>query len=122
MAEERAGTPTPTPPAGSGISRARFHANIGLAAGLVLGFVLGLAQVTVAVRWAETDTGHPAYRVLVLGVVVFRYPEDGELYKMRPGAQVHNARWDLAWASALACGVLGWVAGYAHGRLTRRRT
>ena len=106
------------PPTGSGLSPARRWANIGLVSGLVIGFLLGLAEVTASVRW-EGDTQHPVYRVRVLGVVVFRYPEDGELYRMRPGAQVFNARQDIAWGSALAGGVVGWVAGYRLGRRPR---
>jgi hypothetical protein len=103
-----------------GLSPARKWASVGLALGLAAGFLLGLAGVTASVRWEESDTRHPKYRVRVLGVVVFRYPEDGELYRMRPGAQVFNARQDIAWGSALACGAVGWVAGYGLGRRVRR--
>ena len=100
------------------VSPARKWANVGLAVGLVVGFLLGAAGVTASVRW-EGDTQEPRYRVRVLGIVAFRYPEDGELYGMRPGAEGANARRDIAWVSALAGGVGGWAAGYALGRRTK---
>ncbi len=101
------------------MSLARKWANIGLAVGLVAGFLLGAAGVTASVRW-EDDAQEPKYRLSVLGVVVFRYPEDGELYGMRPGAEVANAERDIAWVSGLAGGISGWAAGYALGRRTNR--
>lgn len=103
------------------VSPARKGANAGLAVGLVAGFLLGAAGVTASVRW-EGDTPEPRYRLRVLGVVVFRYPEDGGLYGMRPGAEVANARRDIAWASALAGGISGWAVGRALSRRTRRGT
>jgi hypothetical protein len=101
---------------------ARVRANIGLAVGLVLGLLLALAEVTVAVPFESDEVHGPRYRVVVLGVVVFRYPEDGELYAMRPYPQARAARELLVLASTLAGGAIGWVTGYAYGRLTRRRT
>jgi hypothetical protein len=41
----------------------------------VLGLLLALAGVTTSVPF-ESDG--PAFRVRVLGVVVYRYPEDGD--------------------------------------------
>jgi hypothetical protein len=107
-------------PSGTGVSPTRRWASVGLASGLVVGFLLGLAGVTASVQWTG-DTQHPAYRLRVVGVVVFRYPEDGELYPMRPGAQVFNARRAIPWYSAIACGVAGWTAGYGLGRRARLR-
>ena len=117
MAEAVAGKP-PHPP---GISRARFRANVGLALGLALGLLLALAEVTVAVPFESGEGRGPSYRVVVLGAVVFRYPEDGELYAMRPWPQARAARVNLVWASTLAGGLIGWVVGYASGGLSRRR-
>jgi hypothetical protein len=116
VAETVANTPSP----GAEIPPVRFRAGIGLAVGLVLGLVLGLAGVTAAVRWENDDGQGPRYRVIVLGFVVFRYPEDGELYEMRPGAQVKAARETLVWASTLAGGIIGWVAGCVYGQITCR--
>lgn len=108
-------TSTVTPPSGHGVSRARRWAGIGLAVGLALGLLLALAGVTVAVRTGSDPELGPTYRVVVLGIVVFRYPEDGELYQMRPFAQVRAARQDLLAASTFVGGVLGWAAGSAYG-------
>jgi hypothetical protein len=107
---------------GADVPSARVRANIGLAVGLVLGLLLALAEVTVAVRFESDEVHGPRYRVVVLGVVVFRYPEDGELYAMRPFAQARAVRGELVWAATLAGGAIGWVTGYTCGRLTRRRT
>lgn len=116
-----AGEVSAEPPRPSDAPPARLRANIGLVIGLALGLVLALADVTVAVPFESAEGQHPRYRVVVLGVVVFRYPEDGELYAMRPYPQARAAREQLVWASTLAGGVLGWVAGYAFGRFTTDR-
>ena len=116
MTEAAAGKP----PRDSGISPARFRANIGLAMGLAIGLVLALAEVTVAVRFDSGEGQRPKYRVVLPGLVVFRYPEDGELYRMRPVPQARAVREQLVWASTLAVGLLGWLVGYAQGRLAVR--
>jgi hypothetical protein len=116
-----AGELAQAPPRPSDVSLARRRANIGLVIGLALGLVLALAEVTVAVPFESVEGQHPRYRVVVLGVVVFRYPEDGALYPMRPYPQARAVRELLVWASALAGGVVGWFAGYAYGRLAFRR-
>jgi hypothetical protein len=88
MAHTAADTPHHCP----GRSRARVRANIGLALGLVLGLVLALAEVTVAVPFESDEGQGPKYRVVVLGIVVFRYAEDGALSAMRPWPQARAAR------------------------------
>jgi hypothetical protein len=118
MAEEVAGTPPHRP----GMSPVYVRANIGLALGLVLGLLLALGEVTVAVRFEPDEVHGPRYRVVILGSVVFRYPEDGALFAMRPWPQARAARALLVGASALAGGVIGWLVGYASGRLAGRST
>lgn len=105
-----------------GIVPARLRANIGLAVGLVFGLILALAEVTVAVPLESHEGQGPRYGVVIVGIVVFRYPQDGELYKMRPGAQVRAARVEVVCAATLVSAVLGWIAGYAYGSLTGRST
>jgi hypothetical protein len=77
---------------GRGRSAAGRSANIGLVVGLVLGLVLALAEITVAVPFESDDGQGPRYRLVVLGITVFRYPEDGELFAMRPYPQARAAR------------------------------
>ena len=97
-------------------SPARVRANIGLVAGFAVGLLLALTEVTVAVRM-EAERDKPfRFRVVVLGGVIFRYPEDGDLYQMRPVPQALAARNELVFASAVVGSVLGWSIGYASGR------
>ena len=97
-------------------SPARVRANVGLVAGFVVGLLLALTEVTVAVRM-EAERDKPfRFRVVVLGGVIFRYPEDGDLYQMRPVPQALAARNELVFASAVVGSVLGWSIGYASGR------
>jgi len=96
---------------GTGPPTACGWASRGLAFGMVVGCLLGMAEVPASVRW-EGDTQRPAFRLRVLGITAFRYPEDGELYRMRPGAQVHNARLAISWFSTATGGVVGLAVGY----------
>ncbi|MBN9519845.1 hypothetical protein J0H58_15190 [bacterium] len=95
---------------------ARRRANVGLVLGLVAGLGLGLAGVTGGVDSEAGDGSGVRFRVRVLGVVAHRYPEDGDLYPMRPYPQALHAREHLTTTSALAGGLLGWVVGYGSGR------
>ncbi len=95
---------------------ARRRANVGLVLGLVVGLGLGLAGVTGGADFEAGAGPGLRFRVRVLGVVVHRYPEDGDLYPMRPYPQMLHARARLTTTSALAGGLLGWAVGYYSGR------
>jgi hypothetical protein len=117
MADEVPGTPS----GGRGRSPAAQCANIGLVVGLVLGLVLALLEISVAVPFESDEGQRPRYRLVVLGFTVFRYPEDGALFAMRPWPQARAARELSVWASTIAGGIVGWMTGYAYGLLRRRR-
>ncbi len=103
-----------TPPGRFRPSPTRLGAIIGFA----LGLLLALAGVTTSVPF-ESDG--PAFSVRVLGVVVYRYPEDGDFLgsKGRPVPQWRQAQGMMVFASGVACCAVGWAAGFAFGRLAR---
>jgi hypothetical protein len=88
--------------------------------GMVLGALLAVAEVTAGVPFETDEQGVPTFRVVILGVVVFRYPEDGDLFAMRPWPQAMAARNYLVLGSAFVGGVLGYLAARLYCRLTRR--
>ena len=90
--------------------------------GFALGVLLALAGVTTSVSTQTPDeSGYPAFRVRVLGVIVYRHPEDGDFLgsKARPGGQWRDAQIIMAFASGVACCALGWALGFAFRRLAR---
>lgn len=91
---------------------------LGAIIGFALGLLLALAGVTTSVPF-ESDA--PRFSVRVLGVVVYRYPEDGDFLgsKGRPVPQWLQARNMMVIASAVVCCAVGWAAGFAFGRLAR---
>lgn len=94
---------------------------IGAVVGTLLGMTLGLLEITGAVRFENTPRG-PRYDVLVLGLRVFRYPEDGEWAPFRPYAQAVAAREDLVLGSTLAGCAVGMLTGWIVGSLMRPTT
>ena len=101
--------------------RGRFRASstsLGAMIGFVLGLLLALAEVTTSVPF---ESNGPSFRVQVLGVVLYRYPEDGDFLgsKGRPVPQWQQARQMTMFGSGLACGAAGWVVGFAFGRRSR---
>jgi hypothetical protein len=96
------------------VSATRLGAIVGFAVGLVL----AMAGVTTSVPF-ESDG--PAFSVRVVGIVVYRYPEDGDFLgsKGRPVPQWRQARDMMVFASGIACCVVGWAAGFTLRRLCR---
>jgi hypothetical protein len=82
--------------------------------------LLALAGVTTSVS-TPVKGEYPAFRMRVLGVVVYRHPEDGDFLgsKARPGGQWRDAQIIMAFTSGVACCAVGWALELAFRRLAR---
>jgi hypothetical protein len=90
--------------------------------GFALGVLLALTGVTTSVSTqTPNESRYPAFRVRVLGVIVYRHPEDGDFLgsKSRPGGQWRDAQITMAFTSGVACCALGWALELAFRRLAR---
>ena len=90
--------------------------------GFALGVLLALTGVTTSVSTqTPNESRYPAFRVRVLGVIVYRHPEDGDFLgsKARPGGQHRDAQIIMALVSGVACCALGWALELAFRRLAR---
>ncbi len=95
---------------------------LGAVLGAVLFFILAQTGVLVSVPTGVDDNDRFRFEIIVLGVEVFRYPEDGDLYQMKPVPQAIAAERQLIAGSTIAGAIVGYATAFVLHRLVRRKT
>ena len=103
------------------MGKIKHHCWAGAILGASLFFVLAVTGVLVSVPTQIDDQSRFRYEVVILGVEVFRYPDDGELYRMRPYPQAITARQHLIAASTIVGAIVGCGVAFALHRFLLRR-
>ena len=103
------------------MGKIKHHCWAGTILGAALFFVLAVTGVIVSVPTQIDDQSRFRYEVVILGVEVFRYPDDGELYRMRPYPQAITARQHLIAATTIVGAIVGCGVAFALHRFLPRR-
>lgn len=103
------------------MGKTKHYCWAGAMLGAALFFVLAVTDVLVSVPTQIDGQGRFRYEVVILGVEVFRYPDDGELYRMRPFPQAISARQHLIAASTIVGAIVGCGVAFVLHRFLLRR-
>ena len=111
----------PVTGASQDIAKTKHHYWVGTISGATLFFVLAVTGVLVSVPTRVDDHDRFRFEIIVLGVEIFRYPEDGDLYRMRPYPQAKAAKEQLIAGSTIAGAIVGYGTAFAFHRFVQRK-
>ena len=103
------------------MAKTRTYYWVGAISGAALFFVLSVTGVLVSVPTWVDDQEAFHFEVIVLGVEIFRYPEDGDLFRMRPYPQARAAKEQLIAGSTIVGAIVGYATAFALHRFAQRK-